>query len=228
MKKVIIDIGTHKTGTTSRQEFFGAKRKWLRSLGIDYYEGIILENNHIDLHMACMDKNRLSPAKIMYEKSLGVGCLRSKVANKVSSFISDSPHQILLFSAEGLSLLRYSHEIDCLFELFSNCYISVCVYLRDKASFLNSYSKTLEKIQIPRSEDVDSFAYVSENSWLVDYDRFYNLYIPGLNCDVFNVFDYNKITQSFGSVVPHFVQHVLGITKIPNDISRFWINRTQY
>jgi hypothetical protein len=226
MKKVIIDIGTHKTGTTSRQEVFGVKRDWLRSLGVDYYEGIMLNNNHVDLHMSCMDIDRLSPARIMYNNGYDADSLRSMVANKIFSFISSSPCHVLLFSAEGLSYLRYKHEVDCLFDFFQNCSIHVVVYLRDRVSFLDSYTKTLEKCQIPRSEDIDSFAYVGEDTWLVDYDRFSKLYIPKSNCDAFTVFDYNNITKTFGSVVPHFFEEVLGIKTIAKDMHSFWLNRS--
>ncbi|MFA5901904.1 MAG: hypothetical protein WC829_22640, partial [Hyphomicrobium sp.] len=163
VRRVILDIGTHKTGSTSRQEFLRDHAAQLREFGIEFYEGSILPSNHVDLHMCCMDDDRLSPIKLEQGKKFNRRELFERTADRIASYLQHKDWSTLVFSAEGLSYLINDSELERLAELFPDVEVDVVVYLRDKGHFLASYKRQLARMGIEPSLDRASFAYVGED-----------------------------------------------------------------
>lgn len=110
-KRIVIHVGIHKTGSTSIQDFLGTHRTRLRKLNCDFFSGEYLPNNHVELHLAAMNKERASPFKL--SRAVAVDeAFQKRINDRVSSYIAESPCHTVIFSAEGLSYLRDEHEMD--------------------------------------------------------------------------------------------------------------------
>ena len=59
-KKIIIHIGSPKTGTTSLQNNFQALRSKLNTLNIDFFQGSIVNDNHFELALASQNMKKES------------------------------------------------------------------------------------------------------------------------------------------------------------------------
>ena len=63
MKKIFLHIGTHKTGSTSIQNYLFEHEEQLRLDGIALYRGVYKKHNHIELYLGSMRYDRDSIAK---------------------------------------------------------------------------------------------------------------------------------------------------------------------
>lgn len=221
MRRVILDIGTHKTGTTSRQEFLRNHRRALNARGIEVYEGSIIPSNHVELHMACMADERMSPIKLQQGGNFDRRALYEQTAKRIGRYLERSDWSTLVFSAEGLSYLVHKEELERLAALFSGVTVDVVVYLREKADFLRSYAGQMAKMGIPLSDDRASFAYAGEDSWLVDYDRFAAF---GSRFASLTTHSYADAVAAHGSVVPHFLSEVLRTDLSGEAQGGYWLN----
>ncbi|WMS43741.1 hypothetical protein RDV64_04900 [Acuticoccus sp. MNP-M23] len=175
-KEIHIHIGTHKTGSTSLQSILGSSRIELRRQGKDYYFGSINENNHIELYLVTLRKRvetfgRLS-ANPRHNVTYGV------VKADVQQFINESSCDRLIFSCEGLSLLRTPSEVRALKLLFGDQHkFKILLALRNKIDFLASYrAQILKKPGRMPSSDPDSALYVESDTWLLKYEELEKVY----------------------------------------------------
>jgi hypothetical protein len=224
VRRVILDIGTHKTGSTSRQEFLQDHAGQLREFGIEFYEGSILPSNHVDLHMCCMDDDRLSPIKLEQGKKFNRRELFERTADRIASYLQHKDWSTLVFSAEGLSYLIDDSELERLAELFPDVEVDVVVYLRDKGDFLASYKRQLARMGIEPSLDRASFAYVGEDSWLLDYERFSRVFGGQFGAGNVTAYDYDDALVRHGCIVTHFTSEVLGVELGAEGLGRYWLN----
>lgn len=91
--KSIVHIGTHKTGTTSIQNFLWQRREWLRDHGYAFYQGMHIGDNHAELHASAMRAHRNSPFR------------------HVTKLLCDQPTR-MMFGAESMNLRRLTKKID--------------------------------------------------------------------------------------------------------------------
>jgi hypothetical protein len=144
VKKLYLHIGTHKTGSTSIQHFLLHHACSLRERGIAFYRGQYRETNHIELYLASLRYERDSFAKQRFGKSLKFDPdFTRDVAHSVQHFLRSCPEPQVVFSTEGLSLLRHDDEIDRLKSVLGSesTNATIILYLRNKTDFLRSYTR---------------------------------------------------------------------------------------
>lgn len=209
MKRIFLHIGIHKTGSTSIQNFLGANRIALQKLGIDFYSGAYFPNNHVELHVATMRAERSSPFKLT--KGIQVDeVYRESIQEIVSSYVNNTNFPSLIFSAEGLSYLRYEDEMIRLKNMIPEGRIQIVIYLRNPSDFLVSYRKELEKHPAPTDFDKDSFAYTGADSWLIDYEARLILIKKTFGEQNVIVLNYDEELQHAGNIIPSFLR-VIGV-----------------
>ena len=201
----IVHIGLHKTGSTSLQYFFGQHRQKLMQLGIAYFRGRYIRDNHVELHVAAMRRDRSSTFKEIQGHE-PTAAYRDDVRIRVAEHAQIHPDKSLLFSAEGLSLLRYPDEIGWLAETLPKP-AEVVAVVRDVESYIASYGRKA-RTRSSRAVDEGSFADLGPDSWLRD--------IPG-RIENFRPFfervttiDFDLAQATDGNVIPAFLRS-LGI-----------------
>jgi hypothetical protein len=142
---------------------------------------------------------------------------RNNVIESVVSQVgaADTP---IMISCEALCLLRTATEMQRLAELFDPATTDVVLTLRSPAGFLSSWRQHLEHDFFRRSNDPSSFAYVADDSWLVDYaslEAAYRAVFTGR----FTVIDYDTALARDGSIIPAIVA---SFTDVPLDALPDW------
>ena len=225
-----IHVGIHKTGTSSIQEFLGKHRSELKRLGVEFYTGTLKANNHVDLMLATIRPERMTPYKMLIRDEVELDdAFRADVFASVSDFIRNSTAKVLLFSCEGLSFLAHEDELNSLKALFDAQGVTakIILYTRNPKDFLASYAAELKKHPSPAVITRDSFAYVGQDSWLIDY--------PSRIAAFARVFggrnvlhaDYDEALRSDGTVITSFLK-ILGLeSQFPATAYQdLWLNLT--
>jgi hypothetical protein len=227
-KTAYIHIGMHKTGTTSIQHFMQEQRGLLRANGFDFYQGMVFKENHVELHAASMRPERESGyknrVKLLVDKKY-----IDDVKQHVRQFIDNSPCDNLVFSSEGLSLLRFPDEVNRLQDLIQVEETKVIVFLRDPSSYLRSLKKQHFKHleTVPEVIEKDSFAYTEADSWLVDY----KMRLAPFK-DVFGVCNiveksYDAAQKEQGNVIPQFLEAINALELFPQGSwNAFFLNKS--
>jgi hypothetical protein len=208
-KTIVLHIGTNKTGSTALQTALGARPRLLGASRIRFYPGIYIPTNAVELHAAAMRPDRMTTAKRRFDIVADEAFSR-RIADHVRTFVDLCPQPRIVFSAEGLSHLRYPDEIEWLTRLFEGCNVQVVVYLRDKASFLASYRRAARRSARSGREDLKSHLDLSDESWLADYDALLDAYAAGFGRSAITVRSYEADQKAFGGTVSSFVA-LLGI-----------------
>lgn len=205
----ILHIGLHKTGTTSIQTFFQRNIAVLQANGLDFYQGMVFPENHVELHAASMRPERESGYKNRTGVKVDAGYI-DQVRQHVSRFVAGSHAQRIIFSSEGLSLLRYPDELETLKSLFPPGAWQVLVYLRRPADYLRSYAAQLKKDPgtLPLDIEKDSFAYTEPDSWLADYPARLLPFEQVFGKTNVRAVDYDNALAKDGNVIPSFMQAV--------------------
>jgi hypothetical protein len=208
--RIVLHIGTHKTGTTSIQQFLQDHNdSLLAAADVGYPPGFLLPTLHSDLPLLTVRPDRTWPARIRFPETQRPSWQAAAHAH-VRREITQSPRDVLVFSHEDLSYLRFDDELDRLRDLLAGPAVEVVVFLRDPTAFLRSYRAQLEKMEFALSDDPASFAYVEPRSWLVDYDGLLAAYRGAFGEANVRVIDYDATLERDGSVIPAMAQ-VLGI-----------------
>lgn len=211
-----IHVGTHKTGTTSIQEFLGEHRKELKQHGIDFYTGEYLANNHVELKLATIGTDRMTMYKMrLLGKIEFDDTFKAATFDRVSRFMKTSRSSTLLFSSEGLSYLFHEDEIRSLKSLFEANAITakIIMYTRNPEDFLASYAAELKKHPAPQVITRDSFAYVGPDTWLSDYETRMNKFVQVFGAANFLHVDYDEVVKVDGTVITSFLK-ILGIEDV--------------
>jgi len=220
MGRVILHIGTLKTGTTSFQRWFSDNESAIGdATGFRWFRGDFPDAREIAA--ACIDETRETPAMALGffpargtdEWSAWVRNVTTAVRDRVTA--SDAP---LVVSCEALCLLRTPAEMRRLAELFDPASTDIVLTLRSPEGFLRSWKQHLEHDFFRRSNDPSSFAYVADDSWLVDYaslEAAYRAVFTGR----FTVIDYDAALARDGSIIPAIVA---SFTDVPLDALPDW------
>jgi hypothetical protein len=223
--RAIVHIGFHKTGTTSIQAFLNDNRAALATEGIAFYQGRHIPGNHVELHVGAMRDERTSPFKLMLG---GVPPRYGKtVAAEIANFRNDTDAHTILFSAEGLSYLRYPDEMNALRSLIGIDDITIVAYLREAGSWIESYKVQIAKHPRPDVIGKDSFAYVERDSWLLDFPTRIAAFEAAFGKENVSVLDYDSTYRRDGNVIPSFLD-AIGVPALATaDINRFRLNVRQ-
>jgi hypothetical protein len=208
-REVVLHIGTHRTGTTAIQQALADQRDGLLArAGYRFPESLVLPNNHIELSFVSMRPDRLAEIARFYDwalERLG-NPVRScqdpiwgeLVRNAVESFSATDA----VYSCEALCWLRQADEIDRILELFSGSSVSVALFVREPAAYLESYQWMMQWLGYGPSDDPASMMYLQPDSWLVDYEAMAAPWRRALGSDRVHVISYEACMRATGSTVP--------------------------
>jgi len=199
-----VHIGTHKTGTTSFQRWASQNCAELaRATGLAYYEGLF-GPSHYEIPMLCMRADRDMPQRVWRPRWWRPGW-RRKAERHIRDQVARDVHSLLI-SAEALSYMRHPDEVARLIALLKPRQITAIAVLRKPSSFLRSYREAMLEQGFPPSSDRQSFAYVADDSWLVDYDALLGVYRQKLGADHVVALDYERELQRYGSIIPAILE----------------------
>ena len=179
--KTLIHIGQHKTGTTSIQHYLRDHRDALMQAGLYVPDSLLGFDNpsHFLLNVYALDEDRDSTAKTRLREFLDAdffATLDRRLAGAVARHYQqamDAGCEEILWTNEGLYLLDSEAEyrrLKQLFALYSDEVVCICCF-RDRDSYRQSYTRQLESLDLPLSDDPKSYRYLEPDSWLFDYDR---------------------------------------------------------
>lgn len=200
MSVALLHIGTHRTGSTSFQQWaLAAARQIREQSGVAVYEGR-LGHSHSEFPLLCMRANREMHRKVSFPD----WCLdewqsetRAHIEQQVAHTDAD-----LLITAENLSLLRYPDELEALRRLLEPRTVRVAACLREPADFLESYRALRASQGIGPSPYRASFAYTEPDTWLIDYDGLLGAYRDAFGDDAVVSFRYEDAMATWGSTIP--------------------------
>ncbi len=205
---IVLHVGTHKTGTTSLQQFLADQHTdLLADAGITYPPGLVIPTSHTELPLLAIRPERLWPARLRLPETREPAWLSHAEAH-VRDRISRPGPGVVVFSHEDLSYVRFDDELERLRDLLGTGPVRVIVFLRDKTAFLRSYRQQLEATGFPRSTDPSSFAYVEDDSWLLDYDALLAGYRQWFGDQHVEAIDYDATMAADGSVIPAFAERI--------------------
>jgi len=214
---VLLHIGMYKTGSTSIQLWLRDHPELLAEFGARFPHGWLRRDNHLELALALLDPNRLSPARMRGDEWRDLAWrddLEMQIAGDLARHSA-----LTVLSAEDTCLLRSDAELGALRHLIGDAHI--VVYLRDRTSFLAAWEDTLRhKLNLPLSSDPDAFNCVLPQSELIDYSRLLDRWRAHFS--QVTVLDYDRIVTRDGSVIPSFAA-LLGI-RILGDLDAYWMN----
>lgn len=224
----ILHIGLHKTGTTSIQAFLQRNIGTLQTHGLDFYQGMVYPENHVELHAASMRPERQSGYKNRSGLNVDQHYINT-VREAVADFVAQSRCNRILFSSEGLSLLRFPDEMHMLKSLLPPGEISIIVYLRNQVDYLRSYAAQLQKNDgtLQLTIDRDSFANCAADSWLAEYGQRLAGFEEAFGKERVTVVDYDQKVMQQQSVLPSFLGF-LGLQDqfAAKDWESFFLNQT--
>ena len=210
MPDVYLHIGVHKTGTTSVQAYLHDHAHWLlqQHVFVPALSASVGLQSHFGLNVYGLDDDRLSPTKLRLLENPGfdLADYRNHVADAVSNALQSRGNAPIVFTNEGLSLLRTKSELARLAALFNGLSVHVIVYTRDPTAYLRSYEAHLRSYGYPISDDPATPFYVAEDSWLRDWDSLVGIYRSQF--DSISALNYDKIVQRDGDVIPSFLDQL--------------------
>jgi hypothetical protein len=201
--KIILHIGTHKTGTTSIQYILQSERRHFEQRGYAPIAGLTGKPNFKELFHAAVSRARLQrfalrrpiwPRWYLAHRARR-HIKRAMAANRATDFI---------VSSELLCLLRQRQEIERLKRLFPiGSEFAVVVCLRNKAGYLASLRSQLERQGIPPGGAGETLSDLSENTWLADDKGLLSAY-GALTSDL-RVIDYDAACAKDADILPSFL-----------------------
>lgn len=200
----IVHIGLHKTGTTSIQHFLRENRNRLQGLGFYFYHGIHIDQNHVELHAATMRPDRTSTFRMKSGLVFDDSYLKA-TCKRVNAFLNQIENGTAVFSAEGLSLLRYVDEVEKLASIMP-ADIKIVAYLRNPEDYLRSHANQLSKVGITGITDKTSHAYMASDTWMIDYEQRLEAYRTTFGQDNVIVVDYDDACARDSNVIPSFLR----------------------
>lgn len=197
--QALVHIGTHKTGTTSFQNWAAASRLPLAAAGVTWLEGR-LGASHAEVPMLTIDADRSLAMRAVHPD----WCLPAWQAEARADIQAQSgaAGERLLISSEALSYARRPQEVERLAELVAPRRLAVVGVLRERISYLRSYRRTLIGMGFEPSRHQGSFAYVEDDSWLLDYEAMLGAYREALGDDAVTALDYEAEMERRGSIIP--------------------------
>jgi hypothetical protein len=203
--RIFVHIGTHKTGTTSFQDWLARHETELHDrFGLGVYRGAF--PNCREVGLACASPSRSLPTRGIPQ------WVDPEWRRHVSQLVATQlarPDDLVL-SSEALSFLRSPAEVETLAHLLQGRELSILVVLRNRADFLESWAKHLQRDRYKISRDPSSFAYVEDDSWLADYDSLLDAYRSVFGAERVHIIDYDHAMSSHGSVIPLLMAEIAG------------------
>ncbi len=204
IKKIIIHIGLHKTGTTSIQNTLFFNKKVLDKNNITYY-GKLYPNNSAPLYSAFCKKPELYYnnvlSKIGGERLVAYNTYIKKSIKKVIN----QDDNILLFSGEDISVLS-EDSLRKMFDYFREASdlpveFEIICYVRNHISrFSSQYQEIIKSGQKINNIEAMVNATITQN--------FIQKFINILGKDSIKVYKYESAVSDKNSIVGHFFKSI--------------------
>lgn len=207
MKKIIIHIGLHKTGTTSIQDVCFSNRFILKSYKIAYPDFGGNWNNHsIPLSLIFMKNNgeRNHSVNSCFPDIKQRSIIAEKFRKYLIDFTINSSEENILLSGEDISLFT-SEEIEGVqnfFETNTNHTIEIICYVRDPESYTLSAAQELVRAGI------QSFETTLEQGNLQQAKLKINKFTKVFGKYAVKVYDFNQAVNKYHDVVQDFFEKI--------------------
>lgn len=230
MKKLILHIGSEKTGSTSIQNFLYSNKAALQSQGI--YVPSFMEKQNSDLVISCLNEGKYDEYLLKHGiyNSFQREAYNKKVKRRVAkelSCLDNSIDKVIISSEHFHSKLTDKEEVKRLLSFMRDYFtdISVVFYVREQSSLVISSYSTIVKSGNVRINYITPNLETFIDQWCRKDNHFYNyktvldkwdaaLEKGGIDVGIFNTKFLYK-----GCVVQDFINR-LGINskklKIPN------------
>jgi hypothetical protein len=204
-RRAVVHIGTHKTGSTSFQAWADQHRDEMAVRADTHvYQGRFAAWSHYELAILCLRPDRNMPMRCR-TPDWCLDAWQQDVRNHIREQVHGT-QSTLLCSAEELSYLRHSDEVERLRDLLAPREVSVIAVLRQPADFLRSYADGIARNGFLPSKYDDSFAYVELDSWLIRYHDLIESYSQVLGTEKVHVLAYEQCLQRDGSIIPEILR----------------------
>jgi Sulfotransferase family len=202
MSTALVHIGVPKTGTTSFQQWIYRHRATLEETrSITLHDSIVPHVRKAQIHpellLLSQRPERDCVAKLKIGNWATEDWQRAAKAQIAATVGSDA--ETVMFTHEGLFLLRNPDEVERLAELLAPRDLRVVVCLREPASFLRSYRSQMHKNDFRPSTDPDSSFYLEDDSWMVDWAEMLRVWRSVLGEANVVAIDYEQSMATHGS-----------------------------
>lgn len=197
-KQIYLHIGTHKTGTTSIQNFLFENSSRLKQQGFDYLVENCVWKAHQPLGWAFQGNNAALDSYCPW-KNAGI-------INELEKEILTSNAHSFILSSENLYHLKNKNFIERFFNRLENYDLRVIVYLRTQQKFLESWYYELVRADYCKLalgfED-----FIKEPKYNLNYDEAllsWEQFVPRKNIIVMpydKISKNNKLLQSFRQAI---------------------------
>jgi hypothetical protein len=221
--QIILHIGTHKTGSTSIQNYLMHNQEQLRRNGFVFLCGPTGKPNFKEIfHAACAPQRRHLLA-LRHPEVLKRMWIKFGLKRFIAKHVRENLGLCTIISSELLSLLRLPEEIEKLGSLFpATAKFKIILCLREKPDFLESMKRQLRAQDITLSKQQNNSNYVEPDSWLVDYDSILRAFRQ-LSADI-QVIDFSREQKNGGNIIVPFMA-ALGVADTVNPAELPYLNR---
>ncbi|MBB1296287.1 hypothetical protein [Pseudoalteromonas sp. SR41-7] len=222
MSKVVLHIGTEKTGTTSIQHFMSQNRQALLAKGIVYPNLGSRKDAHFDL------VNSVHPLDNGGRHMEFLGPVTQPVDflwNKLEECINEHPNKTIVLSAEHFSSRLREHALKYIRDFFEKLSITpqIIIYLRPQADYIESSYSTEIKAGSPKVFKKVMEQYQSQ-SLRYDYEQLIDLWSSFFNKDSINIIPYEK--SSIGDDIRLNFLSAIGVTDLSGlDLAKAKLNK---
>lgn len=207
-RRVVIHIGTHKTGTTAFQRYLLENRTHFSRAGLHLHVHESGSPQAHELPLLALRSDLCIPLRVR-NPDLTLAEARPNLESAIRSTLASVKHGTVLFSHEALSFLRHQEETEALAQLFPEDEVQIVVTLRDPTAYLKSWSAQLKRMGFATSSPYrTSFMYTESDSWLADFNTLESVYRQTFGSDSVTVVSYERALTQTSSVVPSLLEAV--------------------
>lgn len=202
MSTALVHIGVPKTGSTSFQQWIYQHRDLLLDQrGITLYDSVVPHVRRAQVHpellLLAQRPERDCVSKLLIPE-WSTPAWQQRARDHLAAQVA-APAENLLFTHEGLFLLRHPDEIERLLALLAPRQVRVVVCLREPAAFLRSYRAQMRKNDHPLSTDPASSFHLEESGWISDWEQLLAAWRSVLGEENVVTIDYEQSMATFGS-----------------------------
>lgn len=192
MKKTIyLHVGMHKTGTTTIQDFLYINKDSLLLHGYDYLVGNCVWSAHHPLGWAFQGVSNATRHYCPWHER--------GIINHLEDEISCSGKNNFIVSSENLFQLKNIEFIERFFKRFQDFEFKVLVYLREQASFLESwYCELVRADYCKLDKEFDEF--VDQPMYNLDYNSGLMHWTSFVSKKNIFLFDYSSVSKNGGLI----------------------------
>lgn len=208
--KLILHIGTEKTGTTSLQKWMGVNRAAILRQGV-LYPRALGQSRHIFASMYAADFENADPIAYQIHKiadQTGLERFRESTREKLRAEVAgNADASTCLVSDEGLqAVLQRPEEVERLHKLFGGLYdsVQVVIVLRSQLDYAISLASTFSRLGF--TIDRTWFEAISPEISRYNYDRLVRMWENAFGAENVRIMPYKRAPRS----IPAF-QELLGL-----------------